>query len=190
MRAIGIVGSPRKGGNTELLVSRILKGAEKAGADTEVFNLSEINVGGCRGCMACKKKGRCIVNDDMQKLYNEIQNADVIVFGSPVYFFQMSGQLKLMVDRLIAFLNPDFTTRLKQGKTTVLAFTQGQANPDIYKDYFQHTANAINFIGFNVEDIITIGGSQGKKGDIHSQEEALQKAEDAGKKAAQKYVQV
>jgi multimeric flavodoxin WrbA len=104
MRVLGIVGSPRKNGNTEILMNEILKATGEAGCDTEIFLMSEKQVAPCDACGSCFQVGSCVIQDDMQALYAMMQRADVIVFGSPVYFGSVSAQCKAIMDRMFALL--------------------------------------------------------------------------------------
>jgi multimeric flavodoxin WrbA len=104
MRVIGIVGSPRKNGNTEILMKEALKVAHDAGCATEMFLLSEKTVAPCDACGACFEVGACVVKDDMQELYAMMERAQAIIFGSPVYFGSVSAQTKAVMDRMFALL--------------------------------------------------------------------------------------
>lgn len=104
MRILGIVGSPRKGGNTEILMSEVLKVAREAGFETEMFRMSEKQVAPCDACGTCFQMGECVVQDDMQELYSMLEKADAVIFGSPVYFGTVSAQMKAIMDRMFALL--------------------------------------------------------------------------------------
>jgi multimeric flavodoxin WrbA len=104
MRILGIVGSPRKNGNTEILMNEVLGVANKAGCETEMFLLSEKQVTPCDACGTCFEVGSCIVQDDMQELYDMLDRADAVIFGSPVYFGSVSAQMKAVIDRMFALL--------------------------------------------------------------------------------------
>ncbi len=104
MRVIGIVGSPRKNGNTEIMMNETLKVAREAGCETEVFLMSEKKVAPCDACGTCFEVGSCVVQDDMQELYEMMERADAIIFGSPVYFGSVSAQMKAIMDRMFALL--------------------------------------------------------------------------------------
>jgi multimeric flavodoxin WrbA len=104
MRVLGIVGSPRKDGNTEIMMKEVLKTAHAAGCETEMFLLSEKQVAPCDACGTCFEIGSCVVNDDMQELYALMERAQAIVFGSPVYFGTVSAQMKAVMDRMFALL--------------------------------------------------------------------------------------
>jgi multimeric flavodoxin WrbA len=104
MRVLGIVGSPRKNGNTEILMQEVLKAAREAGCETELFLMSQKQVAPCDACGTCFKVGACVVQDDMQELYAMMERAQAIVFGSPVYFGSVSAQMKAAMDRMFALL--------------------------------------------------------------------------------------
>lgn len=100
MKVLAISASPRKGGNSEQLCDQFLKGAEAAGFATEKVRLAELRIWPCEGCGGCIEKGRCVTHvDDMAKLLHQMQTADVIALATPVWFRQMAGQLKTMIDR-------------------------------------------------------------------------------------------
>ena len=104
MRVLGIVGSPRKSGNTEILMNEVLNVAREAGCETELFLMSEKQVAPCDACGTCFEVGACVVQDDMQELYAMMDRADAIVFGSPVYFGSVSAQTKAIMDRTFSLL--------------------------------------------------------------------------------------
>jgi len=104
MRILGIVGSPRKNGNTEILMNEALNFAREAGCETEMFLISDKQVAPCDACGSCFTVGSCVVQDDMQELYQMMERADGIIFGSPVYFGSVSAQTKAIMDRMFALL--------------------------------------------------------------------------------------
>ena len=150
MKVIGIIGSPRKHSNTDILVRKVLAGAAAEGAETKAYYLQFMDIKGCLGCEFCRVNEGCAQSDDMQTLYAEIESADVVVIGSPVYMEQITGQTKIFMDRLLAFLNNDFSSRLKPGKRAILVFTQGQGDVDTYADYFKTTAKMFGILGLPV----------------------------------------
>jgi multimeric flavodoxin WrbA len=98
-----LIGSPRKGGNTDHLGNEFIRGTQEAGHDTEKIYLKDKKIGGCLGCFACQRNGgRCVQKDDMDELYEKIKAADVIVFASPVYFYTWTAQMKAVIDRTVA----------------------------------------------------------------------------------------
>jgi multimeric flavodoxin WrbA len=104
MRLLGIACSPRKNGNTEILVKEALKATTEDRWETDLFLMSEKEVAPCDACGACFKTGACIIQDDMQELYKLMDQADGIIFGSPVYFGSVSAQAKAIMDRTFALL--------------------------------------------------------------------------------------
>jgi multimeric flavodoxin WrbA len=104
MRILGIVGSPRKGGNTEILVAEALAAAREEGAETDIFLVHDKTISGCDACGSCSQTGVCRIKDDMQGLYHKMEAADAILFGSPVYFGGYTAQAKAIIDRTFCYL--------------------------------------------------------------------------------------
>ncbi len=112
MRLLGITGSSNSKGNTATLLTALLDGAAAVGAHTEIINACRLNIAGCRGCNACSRTGKCILQDDMQAIFQQMGQADVIVLASPLYFMGISGQLKLLVDRCQTCWNRRYKLKL------------------------------------------------------------------------------
>ncbi len=99
MKVLGINCSPRIGGNTDLLLDKVLEGCKTKGAKIEKVILNELKISPCQECANAKDDGSCIVQDDMQSLYKKIKDCDAIVFASPIFFGSLSAQAKIMIDR-------------------------------------------------------------------------------------------
>ncbi len=99
LKITGIVGSPRKGGNTEFLVSNALEAAGELGADTEAIYLGSAEIEPCVACDICKSTGKCAIYDDMSDILDEISSSNGLVIASPVYFGSVTSQLKMFIDR-------------------------------------------------------------------------------------------
>jgi multimeric flavodoxin WrbA len=99
MKILGISCSPRKGGNTETLVRAALDAAQADGAGVEFYSVIGKNIGFCDGCYACRKTGQCHIKDDMPELFDKMLGADGILFGAPVYFWDINAQAKAIIDR-------------------------------------------------------------------------------------------
>lgn len=125
MKVVGIVGSPRRGSNTEILVEQVLAGAAAAGAETQIFRLNDLNIRGCQACNYCKEHDGCRQKDDMTQIYDALLAADGIVIGSPIYMGYFTAQTKLFMDRLFAFLRPGVGSSLPKGKKGVVVYCQG-----------------------------------------------------------------
>lgn len=99
MKVLGIAGSPRRNGNTDILLQQVMLGAAGDGVETKVVVLSTLNISPCRHCDGCLKTGRCVVEDDMQWLHVDLREADGIVLASPIFFMSVTAQAKAMIDR-------------------------------------------------------------------------------------------
>jgi len=119
-RILGIVGSPRRQGNTHLLVSRILDGAQAEGAVADTLFLNDLTIRECDGCHACWKGKPCSKRDDMQAVYPKIIESDVIVFGTPVYWYGPTALMKALIDRFVYFNCPENRAKIR-GKPALLA---------------------------------------------------------------------
>jgi multimeric flavodoxin WrbA len=91
--------SPRKGGNSDTLADQFAKGAAEAGNDVEKISLADKNIGFCKGCLVCQKTKRCVIRDDADAIEQKMEQADVLVFATPIYYYEMCGQMKTMLDR-------------------------------------------------------------------------------------------
>ena len=100
MYILGISGSPRIGGNTDLILKEALTAAKSSGAGIKLIRLSDYNLAPCNACMACFANGKCAINDDWKKLYDEITEADGIILASPSYFQGVTAQTKIFIDRI------------------------------------------------------------------------------------------
>jgi multimeric flavodoxin WrbA len=136
MKVVVLNGSPRKDGNTAALLKKATE--DHAGVDLEYFNLVDMNIKPCIGCMYCKTHPLCSIKDDMYKIYKAVQDADAVVLGSPIYMGGETAWLKGAIDRMYAFMamnpnGPGYQTKLPAGKKAVTIFTCG--NPQGDKHY-------------------------------------------------------
>jgi multimeric flavodoxin WrbA len=99
IKVLGIYGSPRKGGNTDNLLDRALEGAQAAGAEVKSIYARKLTISGCLECGGCDETGECIIQDDMQSVYPLLQDADIIILASPNFFYNVTAQVKLVIDR-------------------------------------------------------------------------------------------
>ena len=99
MKVLGLFGSPRRGGNTDLLLEEMLRGAQSQEAEIERVFLSDWDISGCRECRKCEVYGNCVVQDQMQKLYPKLLQADHVILASPIFFYGVTAQAKRMIDR-------------------------------------------------------------------------------------------
>jgi len=161
MKVIGVNASPRKGANTQTLVEAVLAGAAKNGIQTRLVNLRELEIHGCLGCEGCKKQvGTCVQKDDLTTLLQELKDCDAIVLGTPVYWFHVSAQFKMLVDRLYCFL--EYTTdpqtgedsyrfKFPSGKKIILVVSRGDAEPtDVLPQLYNHLNEWLNIVALSL----------------------------------------
>jgi multimeric flavodoxin WrbA len=187
MKVLGILGSPRRDGNTEILLEETLKGAEKEGAEVDRIYLTDVAITPCTECHGCDQTGQCVILDDMQKIYPKLLESDIIVLASPIFFYGVTAWAKALIDRSQAlwarkYLLKDPSLR-KEGKKRKGFFisvgaTKGQKifeGAILTVKYFFDTFNA-EYVGELVFRRIEA------KGDILKHPEALQQAFEAGRR--------
>ena len=156
MKILALQGSPRKNGNTAALLDDFLRGIEGSGKHgVSRFNLANMNIKSCSACDSCKKTNTfCVVNDDMQTLYNEFLEADMLVFATPIYWWSISSQLKLFIDRLYGLNFEDYPDRFA-GKRIVLILTYGGEDPNSGADLVIHMFKEIaEYTTMKIEAVI------------------------------------
>ena len=112
MKVLGIAGSPRRGGNTDLLLAEVMKGATSRGAEVKTIILCDLKIAPCDHCDACLETGKCKVQDDMQMVYMELEQADRIVLASPIQFMGVTAQMKAMIDRCQALWSRKYVLKV------------------------------------------------------------------------------
>ncbi|MEG6584799.1 flavodoxin family protein [Dendrosporobacter sp. 1207_IL3150] len=182
MKVLAFVGSPRGNGNTARMVDAVCKGAAAVGHDIETINVTRLNIHDCTACCACKvgKVEYCALNDDMQKLYPKIIEADCIVVGTPVYMGQMSGQLKNFFDRWYTFMDASYKIRYIPGKKYITVTASG-APAEIFQsltDYLNHWLGTFFKMAL-IKNIVA--GGLGPPDAIDDQPEILAMAEQTGR---------
>ena len=167
MKIIGFVGSPHKSGNTAWAVEKVLEGAKQTGADTVLFSSGSLDMKPCKGCLGCVNNSNgCVIKDDMQKIYTEVKDADAIVFASPVYMGQMTGQAKVFMDRLFSVNKPRFSPHYKEQKVKkklLLVFTQGNPDETKFKAYFDYTKMMFEMLEYDTKDTIVVAGTRSEE---------------------------
>jgi multimeric flavodoxin WrbA len=179
-----LLGSPRKKGNSALLAGKIAEGAESAGASVETVFLHELEIKPCKSCYACQVPGskRCAIDDDMQKLFPLMLEADAWVLASPVYWFTMSAQLKLWMDRCFAF--PAYAENPFSGKKIAIAMAYGGEDPfdSGCVNALRTFQDAYGYVGAKIEGYVY--GSAMKAGEIKKNKPLMEAAVELGKKLA------
>lgn len=176
MKIVAVLGSPRPKGNSALMAQAFLETARERGADTEVYLLNQMNIKGCQGCGQCKTESEaCVVEDDLKPVYESIHGADILVMASPVYFGDLSGQLKCFWDRTYAFANPDFTSRMAPGKKSVMFLAQGHPDEEMFNDIHPRYERWLKMFGFTENHVVRALGVQGA-GEVKDQPAILEQA--------------
>jgi len=181
-KVLVILGSPRRKGNSAILADQITKGAKSAKAKVETIYLQEKNIAPCKACFTCQKKNSkgCSIQDDMQELYPKLIEADAWVIASPVYWFTMSAQTKIFMDRCFAL--SAYQSDCFKGKRIAIAMTYGGEDP-----FDSGCVNALRTFqdAFGYIEATLVGmiyGSAMDAGQIKLNEKVMQEAFDLGKK--------
>jgi len=189
MKVLGIFGSPRRGGNTDLLLEEALKGAQEEGANVERLHLSDYTITPCKECHGCDNTGNCVVLDDMQKIYPRLLETDVIIFASPIFFYGVTGWAKALIDRSQALWSRKYLLkdpllgkegRKRKGFFISVGATKGQRVFDgaiLTVKYFFDVLNA-EYVG----ELVFRGVEA--KGAILKHPEALREAHEAARELA------
>lgn len=173
-QVIGISCSPRKGGNTDIMVQQVLTTTEKAGARIEFLRVAEKKIAPCDACWTCAETGKCHIQDDMQDIYPKLLNADGIVIGSPVHMgYNVSGQAQVFFDRTFSLWHRK-DLRNKVGGSVIVANRRGGISG----------IEVINNVLFNHEMIIAgyVSGYGGAPGDVRKDERASKDAKALGER--------
>lgn len=180
---LAFVGSPRKGGNSDILAQHAVQAAKETGAAAEIYYLNEMKYRGCQGCNGCKRGDVCVLQDDLTPIYDKIHTADAVVVASPVYFGEVSGQTKSFLDRWYAFLNEGYGKRLKSGKKGLVILTHEAAKEGMYDHILKRYLGELKFMGLTEVTGFAVAGVR-DKGDVLAKPEALEKAARFGRELA------
>lgn len=110
-KVIVISTSLRAGSNSDMLADKFIEGALAAGNEVEKITLSGKNIGFCKGCLACQKLGKCVIDDDANAIMQKVLEAEVVCWATPIYYYEMSGQMKVLIDRMNAMYSLDYKFR-------------------------------------------------------------------------------
>jgi multimeric flavodoxin WrbA len=132
---LGVFGSPRRGGNTDRLLEEFLSGAAEGGARCTRVIAAEADIKPCTGCQHCEIERRCVIEDGMQRVYALIEDADVVVLASPIYFYGLTAQAKALVDRCQVFWarKHRFGERATKPRAGFLISVGGSAGPRLFE---------------------------------------------------------
>lgn len=178
INVIGIVGGPRKGGNTEILTKQALESAKEQNAKTELIRLKDKDIDPCDGCLTCHETKKCSIKDDFQNIFETMGNADGILLASPVYFGSITPKLKSLTDRA-GYVNMQITSEKRPLKNKVSA-------PILVARRVGHFSAYLPILLFLLGSSMivpgTVHGIGLKKGDVLEDEEGIKLARGIGKR--------
>jgi multimeric flavodoxin WrbA len=181
-KILGIMASPRRNGNTHILVSRMLEGAESEGARGDILFLNDLAIKECNGCHTCWEGKECSKNDDMNRIYPQIIESDAIIFGTPVYWYGPTALMKGFIDRFVYFNCPENREKIK-GKPAVLAIPFEEEDPQTAALLVSFFEKSLEFLEMNLIGTILVPGVT-RKGEIKEKGAKLQEAYELGKRLA------
>lgn len=173
MKILVLNGSPRKNGNTEILADAFIRGAKESGHEVVKFDTGSMKIGACRACDYCHShNGECVQKDDMTSVYETMRSADMVVFASPIYWFAMSAQVKLAIDRFYALGMVGF-------HPTKAALLLDAHSEGVFDSAVEQYKGINAYLKWQDMGVITVSGME-KKGDIEKSPK-LKEAYELGK---------
>ena len=186
MKIIGINGSPRIGGNTDILLDKALEGARSIGAETEKVILNILKIAPCQECENLKDDGSCIIEDDMQGLYRKILEADAVIVASPVFFGSITAQTKIMIDRFQCLWRAKFILKkntVKREKVGAFISVEASNREDFFVNARSIVKNFFAVIDASYREEILCRGID-EKGKVLERLDCLEKVFELGAKVA------
>ncbi|MDI6894922.1 MAG: NAD(P)H-dependent oxidoreductase [Bacillota bacterium] len=176
---LGVMGSPRKGGNSDLLLSRALEGAAGQGARTEKVCLADMDLRPCLACEGCRAGGNCVQKDDMQELYPRLQAAAGLVIATPVYWWGPSAQTKVFLDRWYALIP---VREAMEGKRVAVLCAHADDDPGTARHLLGMFEESFRFLKMRLVGTLAVAAD--KRGGVAANRGALARAEELGRLAA------
>jgi len=181
-KILGVVGSPRRNGNTHILVSKVLEGAKEEGATGDILFLNDFVILECDGCHTCWKGKQCSKNDDMNDIYPKIIESDIIIFGTPVYWYGPTALMKGFIDRFAYFNCSENRLKIK-GKSAVIVVPCEEENPENAALLVAFFEKCFRYLQMKlIGKIIVPGVSQ--KGEVLKKLDSLKESYELGRKLA------
>lgn len=179
-----VFGSPRKNSNTWILVDQAIKGLNEQGIENEMFYLNDMNIKGCQSCYCCKKNDstKCLVNDDMQKIYKSMEESDGLIVGSPIYFCEVTAQTRLFIDRLFCYLDINLKSYFPNGKKVGFIITQNLPNRGAFTTHIESFKTVLCMLGYEkTGDLLVEDVNMGYKPLVTKNKIVMNKAYELGK---------
>lgn len=186
MKVLGIMGSPRIGGNTDMLMDEVLRGARSTGAFAEKIIVDELDISPCREFNGCTKTGNCVIRDDMDDIYESLDEADAVIIGAPIFFYGLPAHLKALVDRCQVFwarkyvLKQEPASQERKGAFIAVGATKGS---NLFDGAKLTVKCLFDVMGVEYTEELFIREVD-QKGDIKKHPDALSDAYELGKRLA------
>ncbi len=116
LRIMALFGSPRRGGNTDILLEEVLRGIGQKEVEIQKIYPAELNISPCRECRKCEERGKCVISDQMQEIYSKLLTTDAIILASPIFFYGLTAQTKAFVDRCQALWARRYILKMESGR--------------------------------------------------------------------------
>lgn len=163
MKIVSILGSPRSGKISSSIAKRFTDTAASLGAEVRTFELNRLSYRGCQGCYACKKGAdHCVLKDDLSQVLEAVSAADLTVLATPVYFGDVTAQMKGLIDRFYSFLTPEYMTSRDASrlvnKKLVFIICQGHPDETMFSDIYPRYDVFLNWLGFKETKLIRACG--------------------------------
>lgn len=163
MKIVTLLGSPRSNKNSATIANRFTDAAARLGAETATYELNKLAYRGCQGCYACKKThDHCVVQDDLTRVLEEVRDADLLVLASPVYYGDVTAQMKGFIDRGYSYLKPDYLTNPQPSRLTpkklLFVLTQGHPDEALFADIFPRYDQFMKWMGITESRLIRACG--------------------------------
>lgn len=153
IHVLGIIGSPRRNGNTEILVDQILSGATAGGAQIGKIILNELDISPCNACDACRDSRKCVFDDDMNIVLEMMDQSQIWILGTPIYWWGPTAQMKTFIDRWYGTKHARF-----QGKNVILALPQGGSNERYAQPTVDMFRSIMDYLGMKHQSTIVVPG--------------------------------
>ncbi|MBU4261943.1 MAG: flavodoxin family protein [Proteobacteria bacterium] len=191
MKAVCLLGSPRTKGNSATLANHFMQAMQQAGVETKSFALNNLTYRGCQACYLCKTKAdHCVLEDDLNPVLEAVMQTDILVMATPVYFGNVSSQLKTFFDRTFSFLVPDYhvasyKSRLAPGKKSVFIMCQGNPDENRFTDVFPNLEFFLQWFGFAENHLIRACGVR-DQGEVRGHDAFFRQIEDVARQVLQR----
>ena len=180
MKAISVIASPRKNGNCKRLVDYISEGIYEKNGTNKVYFIDDLNIRGCQACKACKNfdnPTKCVLNDDFNKIMDEVEEADAFIFAAPNYFGEINAQGHIFMDRFYS-MTKTTPNQLHNNPKCIVIHTYG-ASEGYYDEYIQKRSKRFSSIGCDVVEVLSVGKNKPSVGNC---DELTEYAKNLGRK--------